>query len=251
MQPEFYRQTYEIERRHWWFFNRWALVERFLGRMSLQASSRILDVGCGTGGTTAWLARWGRVTGIDASRDALAFARRRDSSARLVLGDATRLQRRFRPGSFDLVTFFNVLYHRWIPDDEALLRQVHALLKPGGRVLLTEPAFRGLWRRHDSVDMGKTRYTLGEMKCLLSAAGFVYDGGCYFNVVSFIPAWTLALKEKILPAGGSKEVGELAVPPWPVNEFMMLYGRIEAGLQPLLRLPFGVTLLAVGRKAGT
>ena len=88
------------------------------------------------------------------------------------------------------------------------------------------------------------------MRRLLSAAGFAYDGGCYFNLPSFAPAWMLALKERIFPAESSQAVGELAVPPWPVNKFIILYGRIEASLQPLLRLPFGA-LLARGRKIWT
>ncbi|HEY8694239.1 MAG TPA: methyltransferase domain-containing protein, partial [Chloroflexota bacterium] len=73
----------EIERSHWWFAGRRAVILAAL-RQHLQPGSRVLDFGCGAGGLTAELARHYEVVGVDFSAPAVAVAKRRGLDVRLV-----------------------------------------------------------------------------------------------------------------------------------------------------------------------
>jgi SAM-dependent methyltransferase len=65
---------------------------------------------------------------------------------------------------------FDVLEH--IEDDTAALRQVHRLLRPGGHVFLTVPAYPALFSEDDRLAGHFRRYTLASLTRVLAAAGF-------------------------------------------------------------------------------
>ncbi len=92
-----------------------------------QPGKRILDLGCGDGRLSEFLARSGcRLVAADSSPEQVGAARARGLDARVV--DAVRL--RFR-NEFDAV-FSNAALH-WIKPPEAVARGVFAALRPGGR----------------------------------------------------------------------------------------------------------------------
>ena len=112
----------------------------------LPSSAKVLDLGCGFG---SYVIR-AREAGLDAIGIELAtfeveFAKSRlrrlrpdeDAERIFQLGDATQLG--FDPGSFEAVTFWNVLEH--IDDAKSMLRSVDRLLKPGGQILIVCPNY--------------------------------------------------------------------------------------------------------------
>jgi len=249
VRPQQYSQLAETEDRHWWHRSRQALTARYIDRMGLSGRARILDIGCGAGGTTRFLLRYGSVVGLDRSEHSLAHARRKAPAAALVQGDANRLGALFAPASFDLITFFNVLYHQWMTDDQAIIDSAGQLLRPGGHLLLTEPAFEILMRRHDRLDMGKRRYRLRDFRAFFETAGLRYQSGQYFNALAFPPCLALALRERLRPQQNeSAQAGEMAVPVAPLNDALRRYMDVESRVMGALAVPLGVTLLAVARK---
>jgi ubiquinone/menaquinone biosynthesis C-methylase UbiE len=98
----------------------------------------VLDVGCGTGlQLVGYQQARCQVSGIDASPAMLAVARRRlGDNAALQLGDATRLP--YRDQAFDLVLASTVLHEMSPAARAATLDQMRRVLRPGGRVLLTD-----------------------------------------------------------------------------------------------------------------
>lgn len=252
MKKEFYEQTAAVEDRHWYMLGRRDLVRALLRRARFRGKDA-LEVGCGSGGNLPLLAEWcAQVTGLDLSPVALAIARRKAArGTRLVRGDATRPP--FKAGSFDLVADFNMLYHRWVKDDAATLATWAALLRPGGTLVLFEPAFMALWRHHDEVDMGRVRYRLPQVTGWLRAAGLEVRTASYFNGWAFFPALALAFLEKLFPpAAGNDTIAELSLPPAPVNRFIRLILALENWLiRTCGRLPLGTTLVCVAvKKAG-
>jgi trans-aconitate methyltransferase len=88
----------------------------------------ILDLGCGDGQLTQRIAASGaQVLGVDASPEMVATARERGIEAELATAESLP----FHDGTFDAV-FSNAVLH-WIRDQDAMLTQVHRVLKPGGR----------------------------------------------------------------------------------------------------------------------
>src|SRR5262245_47183532 len=116
-------------------------TRRVLLAAGLRRGMRVADLGCGVGTVTALLAeivgREGHVVGIDASGAQLAQARERLklSGATVSFVEASATDTGLPRGSFDLVYCRFLLLH--LPDPDKALREMHALLRPGG-VLVCE-----------------------------------------------------------------------------------------------------------------
>jgi len=98
---------------------------------------RVLEIGCGVGTDGLQFARAGATyTGVDLTDAAIELARKNFASAGLKgefrVADAEHLE--FADESFDLVYSHGVLHHT--PDIEAALREIHRVLKPGGRAVV-------------------------------------------------------------------------------------------------------------------
>lgn len=254
MHDELYEQLASIEDKHWWFLHRRRLVRSLLEKKLNKEGSSALDVGSGTGGNLPFLAEiCENVIGLEKSTLAIQLARKKGTGATIVEGDANFIADFFSKESFDLVTIFNVLYHQWVTDETALLKQLHSLTKPGGYLVISEPAFEFLWRAHDESGQGKRRYRLKELELLLKRAGYEVKHSTYFNSFSFLPLLGLTLIQRLFPRNKNQEkgsVGELNVPPEKINRFVTrLFGLERVWIRVLGKMPIGVTALCVARKA--
>ncbi len=112
-------------------------LKALLRREGVGPGARVLDVACGTGAHLAYLARWFRVTGVDASSPMLAQARRKLPHARLMLGrmQSFRLRERF---DAVLCLFSAIGYVRSPAEMRATLQNLARHLAAGG-VLVIEP----------------------------------------------------------------------------------------------------------------
>lgn len=113
------------------------LAYELIGPVDL-AGLRVLDVGCGRGGTAALLAEefGAQVLGVDLSPEAVAFCRRahRHPAVRFEVGDAEHLP--VEDAAVDAVT--NVESSHTYPDLRAFLAEVRRVLGPGGWFLHTD-----------------------------------------------------------------------------------------------------------------
>jgi len=102
---------------------------------------RILDVGSGDGAFVHHMASHGwDATGLDFSPAASELAARRGLRGRYLMGSLADHDLPLR--SFDAVTMWQVLEH--IGEPVAMMRQVHALLRPGGLLVASVPNIDGL-----------------------------------------------------------------------------------------------------------
>jgi len=105
----------------------------------------VLDLGCGAGYLTNFLAERGhRVTGIDTSAEALAVAHRHDATASVeyLVGDACALP--FPDGRFDAVCAMDLIEH--VAEPERLVAESARVLRPGG--LFFFHTFNRTWQAH-------------------------------------------------------------------------------------------------------
>lgn len=115
-----------------------ASIRETLRRVSLRDGEAILDVGCGTGvllAAIAGRAPASRLAGVDLSPVMLSVARRRlGTRAALIAADVAHLP--FPARAFDFVVSTSAL-HYW-HDPAAGLAEIARVLKPGGRVAITD-----------------------------------------------------------------------------------------------------------------
>jgi SAM-dependent methyltransferase len=246
MEAPLYRQMRELEDRHWWFLARRRIVGSVISRLGPEAGWAILDAGCGTGGNLPMLATFGRVVGAEHDPAAAAIATAR-GAADVVAGSLPDAMP-FEAGRFDLVTMLDVLEH--IDDDQASLGTVRSLLRPGGHLVLTVPAFPFLWGTHDREHHHKRRYLAPQLKARLEAAGLRVRWVSYYNTLLFPPVALVRLVRKALPGGeaGASAGQELALPPGPVNRLLETIFAFERHWLGRVYAPFGVSLIAVAAR---
>lgn len=115
------------------------VFEKHFGAARL-SGARLLDVGCGMGGKTAWYAESGatRVVGVDLERrhvvQSARFAHRRGVASRLSLVQADAMRLPFADASFSVLTANDSMEH--FADPAAALREFGRVLCPGGRLYL-------------------------------------------------------------------------------------------------------------------
>ncbi len=99
----------------------------------------VLDIGSGTGNLAVRLKGMGcRVVALDFCREALACHQAKGDDSCLVLGDLTQ-GLPCRDNSFDAVVSNNVLYTLSADDQVKAMKELHRVLKPGGRIVLANP----------------------------------------------------------------------------------------------------------------
>jgi len=252
MQPQLYEQVFSVQNTHWWGRSRRRLAFDLLQRFGLQSHCRHVDVGCGTGQNLKLLDSLDPllVVGIDVSPIALALARKACRNCELVQSNIN-YPLPFDDETFDVATIFNVLYHEWVNNELAVLRETRRLLRTNGLLLVTEPAFLSLARKNDIVDMAKRRYRLRPFAELLRQAGFTIAFSNYFT--SFGAPIILGAKAVGALGGneraGNAEVPELRAPHLMLNQALYGLARIEAALVTAsVPLPFGTTLICVARR---
>lgn len=156
----------------------------------------VLEVGCGAGGTLAWLKATGRagwVGGIELDPDAAARAR---PQLDLVLeGDAGLLLPHLPPQSLDLILCLDVLEH--LVDPWQTLQQLQALLRPGGKLIVSLPNIRhysvllpllvaGRWHYTDAGILDRTHLRFFSRE---SARGLLLQAGLQVRAERSTYAW--------------------------------------------------------------
>ncbi len=247
MQELVYRRLDELEDRHWWYVARRRIVLQLLDAALRERSGgerlRLLDIGCGTGGTLRALAPLGDAVGVDTEPGAIEAARRR-SGCEVGPGRLPD-DMPFADDSFDVITLLDVLEH--IEDDAGSLATIARLLRPGGLLLCTVPAFAFLWSGHDDTAEHKRRYTRPGLRARLEGAGLHVRKISYYNTFLFPPILGVHLLLGGRGRGGGTALVEV---PAPLNAVL---GRIFAAERHWLRFgtfPFGVSVLALARKPG-
>nr|VFK55594.1 MAG: Methyltransferase domain-containing protein [Candidatus Kentron sp. TC] len=168
--PDAYPELAALEAENFWFRARnhlivWALT-RYFPRMR-----RCLEIGCGTGfvlgGIAAEAFPEAELMGTDIFSAGLAYAARRVPGAELHQMDARYIPYR---KEFDVIGAFGVLEH--IKEDETVLREMFAALRPGGGIAVTVPQHTWLWSRQDAYACHVRRYQVGELREKALRAGF-------------------------------------------------------------------------------
>ncbi|MEM7345528.1 MAG: class I SAM-dependent methyltransferase [Chloroflexota bacterium] len=245
---------YEIpEDDHWWFGSRTRALHSVMGPyVNKTANTRLLDVGCGAGNMIHHLSEYGQVKGLEIDERPVVVARERGYDVDQF--DATQ-QMPFDPNTFDAITTLDVIEHN--EDDMAILADSYRILKPGGHIIITVPAFMWLWSHNDDINAHVRRYTRPELRDKLAKTGFKVNRITYNNFFVFPLAASLLLLRRNAEAQPDlashhldEEEYQVEMEPAspPVNAVLTTVGKVEAGLMRMVNLPVGTSLIAIAEK---
>lgn len=243
MKKRQYQELYDLEETYWWFVGRRALARQMVERHAGRQGLRLLDAGCGTGGTLSRMGGLGELHGLDFSPYALAFTRQRGFDL-LAVGDLTAMP--YRPGSFDAVLSCDVLEH--LGDDRGGLAEMARVLRPGGHVVLTLPAHQFLWSEHDEALDHRRRYSARQVRAMLQEAGLDVVKLSPVVTAAFLPILFFRLMQRLRRRRPDEPKTDLRVLPWPLNSLLIAILSVENWWLRFGNLPVGTSLVAVGRK---
>jgi SAM-dependent methyltransferase len=246
-----YLKHFELEETHWWFRGRRKILLKLI-RASMPTRRPLvwLDAGCGTGFNLKALEEFGDIFGCDYSEEALRFSRKR-GLRNIVRADVQRLP--FQTGRMDRVSFLDVLYHRAISDDVAVLREAHRVLKPEGLLVIADSALEILRGRHDVAVHGRERYRKKTLRARLAAADFEVVRMGYFNFFLFPAILAIRLWERARLRGAAIEAlvqSDLKAVWRPLNSLLFAVLSLETLLAKKIDLPVGSSIICLARKKG-
>lgn len=212
---------------YWWYRARGWLLPSVLSP-SVGRAERVLDVGSADGPSAAWLP--GRIC-LDIDPRGLKPGNVCASADRLPFADET----------FDVVSAFDVVEH--FADDVGMLTELRRVLRPGGTLLLSVPAYQWAWSAFDVRAGHHRRYTMRRLRRVVRRAGFRVDRATYafFLTLPFFVASRLLVKTGRAPA-------DVPTVPGVVERVLLALCRIEEVLVRRLPLPAGSSVLLAAKR---
>jgi len=169
------------------------LIRPYLGE-------RVLEIGAGHGELTERLVQGRFVTATDLSKRCVEELQARYAGMANVDVRHADIAALDDDRRYDSVVLINVLEH--IPDDLAALKDLRALLKPGGRLIVFSPAFEGLYSDFDRKVGHHRRYRRSQLVTVADRAGLRLVEARYVNSVGAFAWWLFARRLHQTPTEG-------------------------------------------------
>lgn len=242
MEESVYAIDARVGEDHWWYVGRRTLFGRIIRGLPVSPGDPVLDVGTSAGTNLRMLRDLGfsGAIGLDASEEAIRWCAEKGLGT-VRRGDITDMP--FPDDSFALVLATDVIEH--VDDDARALSEVRRVLRPGGTVLITVPAFPSLWGLQDEVSHHRRRYRAAPLLGLVRAAGLEVQQHFHFNYLLFGPIWAARQLFRVWrpPVKSESEVNSPLV-----NGVLSAVFSLDIATAPRLAPPFGVSILVVARK---
>lgn len=221
---------------YWWHRARADLLGVVM-RPHLGVPTRTLDVGSADAPSVGWMRGAQQHVSLDLLPEGLV-------PGQGVCGSATELP--FADETFDVVSAFDVVEH--CPDDERAIAELARVLTPGGRMLLSVPAYQWAWTDHDVQAGHHRRYTRPELVRLVEGRGMHVVRATY----AFTGVFPLFVAERLRRRVSPPPPGDTRLPRVSARADRVLMGLCAADARLLRRhdLAYGSSVLLVAVKPG-
>src|SRR5258706_9542533 len=205
-----YGEMYKLESFYWWFVARRNLLDALIKSVAREFDDPImLDVGCGTGINYSVISKYGAAVSTDASQEALKFSKSRGVGD-LVRSNVETLP--FNGASFDVVTALDMLEH--VDDDLRALDELNRIMKVGGVLVITVPAYGFLWSEHDEALHHRRRYAASELRNKLTRSGFEVERVTYYITFLFFPILFMRFVQSVSRTSIHPKTSHVILPGW-------------------------------------
>jgi len=156
-----------------YYFHRFFGIHRVLNQLNISKSSKILELGCGVGMTTKFIAKKfseSYVTALDYDSEQIKKAKEENDNKKVnfTVGDAANLN--FSDNSYDIV--FEILAFHHIPKYQVAIKEVFRVLKPGGKFIILDIPVKFFNPFHHFFFLQPAEFTKKEFTKFLKDAGF-------------------------------------------------------------------------------
>ena len=240
MEEQLLKDFFQEEVTHWWHIAKRQLIRDFLPAQY----QRVLVLGVGGGCLCRELKQSGfHVVGLDVSKMTCDHVQEKYGVETVQHNLEEGLP--FKQKSFDAIIITDVLEH--IRDDQQLIKSMHRCLKPGGRLLLTVPAYRHIWSYWDERLMHFRRYNFHHLRKMIEADGFMIKKISFFNLHIYPLAF---MWRKFFSTRKKQQSSDFQVSQGGrlLNTAMMGYYALERFFIKFLFLPFGLSLFVCAQK---
>ncbi len=242
------------EDKHAWFAGRTRAILKYLDAELGPADSarprKVLDLGGGAGNMAHHLAHYGEVVSIDFNPRPIPVAQSRGVTVLQGSGDSLP----FPDAEFDLIALLDTVEH--IPDELGVFAECARVLKPGGVLLVTVPAYMWLWSYNDEINAHQRRYTTYELQQKLALTGLAVTRMSYNNFflfpavagVRFLRPYNPGLQSPHLTDAEEVYQVDMEPIPEPINSILHGVYWLEAEILDRVSFPFGISIICVARK---
>jgi SAM-dependent methyltransferase len=151
----------------------------------------------------------------------------------------------FSSNSFDAVVCGDMLQS--VADDLLVLREIRRVLKDGGLLCLTAPAYMFLWGEEDEARGHERRYTGSDLRRKLNTCGFEIHRVSYFVAAGLLPAFVQRMGKDIFKKTATRGPQSGTTLTLATGAMVSLLD-CERVLMRYINLPFGTRLVAWARK---
>jgi len=226
---------------YWWYRVRGSLLHTVLHPYAAGAAD-VLDVGSADGPSVSWLRGDRMHITLDVDPRGLV-------PGTGVCGSALQLP--FADESFDVVGAFDVVEH-CEPEGQAV-SEMARVLRPGGRLLISVPAYQWAWSDFDEQNGHYRRYTRRRATTAIESGGLEVLRATYAftSTFPFFAAERLARRTKHVLSRSKAEAADIVPLPQTssgVDRFLSRLGELDARLLARRDLPFGSSVVVAARK---
>lgn len=220
---------------YWWHRARSGLLEAALGDF-LGTPARVLDVGSADGPSVAWMRGGHTRVAVDTDPRGLA-------PGEGVCASALALP--FADGTFDVVAAFDVIEH--CDPEHAAVAELVRVLRPGGRLLVSVPAYQWAWTDHDVRAGHHRRYTRPRLVRAVRAHGMVVRR-CTYGFASVFPLFAAERGARRLRGREPEAEQRLPEVSARMDRLLTACCRVEGRLLRHTDLPFGSSVFLAAEK---
>lgn len=239
MEKKFYKDYFVLEKKHWWFKARRNILLYFIKKYS-RKGDKVFDFGCGSGYLVGKLQKNGYdAYGMDFESEAIEYGRN-CGIKNLEIGSGGRFN--YPDNSFDFITVLDVLEH--IKNEKPVIAELKRVLKPGGKILVTVPAYMWLWGVQDEVAHHFRRYTVGSLNTVFDEfKDLNIIKKTYFNTLLFPAIVMVRFLSKLFnkqERGSDFEINNNFS-----NQIFYFIFNFEKQLLKFIKFPFGISILFI------